>query len=104
MLATQGVMLISAALLAGMTASGLSSVWPLYLLTAIASAAVAFDNPARQAMLPTLVPREHFPNAVGLGILVFNFAMIVGPALAGELLDLRGPALINALNATWVGS
>ncbi|PYT05536.1 MAG: MFS transporter [Acidobacteria bacterium] len=99
MLVSQSVMLISAAVLAVITAAGLSSVWPLYLLTAIASAAVAFDNPARQAMLPTLVPREDFPNAVSLGILVFNFAMIVGPALAGELLDLRGPALIYALNA-----
>jgi MFS family permease len=99
MLATQAVMLISAGLLAGMTASGLSSIWPIYLLTAIASAAVAFDNPARQAMLPTLVPQKDFPNAVSLGILVFNSAMIVGPALAGLLLRIRGPALIYGLNA-----
>lgn len=99
MLATQAVMLISAGLLAGMTASGLSSIWPIYLLTAIASAAVAFDNPARQAMLPTLVPQKDFPNAVSLGILVFNSAMIVGPALAGLLLKIRGPALIYGLNA-----
>jgi MFS family permease len=99
MLATQTVMLVSAALLAWMTAAGLSTVWPIYLLTAIASAAVAFDNPARQAMLPTLVPAHAFQNAVSLGILVFNSAMIVGPALAGLLLKVRGPALIYALNA-----
>lgn len=99
MLATQGVMLISAGLLAWLTASGLSRVWPIYLLTAIASAAVAFDNPARQAMLPTLVPQKDFQNAVSLGILVFNSAMIVGPALAGLLLKIRGPALIYGLNA-----
>jgi MFS family permease len=99
MLATQAVMLVSAALLAVMTASGLTSIWPIYLLTAIASAAVAFDNPARQAMLPTLVPLRDFQNAVSLGILVFNSAMIVGPALAGLLLKVRGPALIYGLNA-----
>jgi MFS family permease len=99
MIATQAVMLISAALLAGMTASGLTSVWPIYLLTAIASAAVAFDNPARQALLPTLVPLEDFPNAVSLGIVVFNSAMIVGPALAGLLLSIHGPALIYGVNA-----
>jgi MFS family permease len=99
MLATQTVMLVSAASLAWMTAAGLSAVWPIYLLTAIASAAVAFDNPARQAMLPTLVPAHAFQNAVSLGILVFNSAMIVGPALAGLLLKVRGPALIYALNA-----
>ncbi|MEK6409723.1 MAG: MFS transporter [Acidobacteriota bacterium] len=99
MLASQSVMLISAALLTVLTASGLASLWSIYLLTAIASAAVAFDNPARQAMLPTLVPLEDFPNAVSLGILVFNSAMIVGPALAGLLLSVRGPALIYGLNA-----
>lgn len=99
MLATQAVMLISAALLGWMTASGLSSVWPIYLLTAISSAALAFDSPARQAMLPTLVPQREFQNAVSLGILVFNSAMVVGPALAGLLLKIRGPALIYGLNA-----
>src|ERR1700730_8176408 len=99
MLATQAVMLISAALLAVMTATGLHSIWPIYALTAVASAALAFDNPARQAMLPTLVPREDFPNAVSLGIVVFNSAMIVGPALAGFLLSIRGPALIYGVNA-----
>jgi MFS family permease len=99
MLITQAVMLISAGLLAWLTSSGLTSVWPIYLLTAIASAAIAFDNPARQAMLPTLVPPKDFPNAVNLGILVFNTAMIVGPAIAGLLLKIRGPALIYGLNA-----
>jgi len=99
MIATQSIMLICAALLAVLTASGLSSIWPIYLLTAIASGALAFDNPARQAMLPTLVPARDFPNAVSLGIVVFNSAMIVGPALAGVLLSIRGPALIYALNS-----
>ena len=99
MLTTQAAMLVSAALLAGMTVSGLTSVWPIYLLTAIASAAVAFDNPARHAMLPTLVPQKDFQNAVSLGVLVFNSAMIVGPALAGLLLKIRGPALIYGSNA-----
>lgn len=99
MLATQGSILVCAAALAVMTATGLQSIWPIYALTAIASAALAFDNPARQAMLPTLVPAEDFPNAVSLGIVVFNSAMIVGPALAGILLSIRGPALIYGINA-----
>lgn len=99
MIVTQSVMLISACVLAVMTASGLHSVWPIYILTAIASAALAFDNPARQALLPTLVPAEEFPNAVSLGLLVFNSAMVVGPSLSGLLLREHGPALIYALNA-----
>jgi MFS family permease len=93
------VMLLSAALLALFTASGLKSVWPLYVLTAVSSAAVAFDNPARQAILPTLVPPEDFPNAVSLGLIVFQLTMIGGPAVAGRLLGLYSPAVVYAINA-----
>src|SRR5262249_31506463 len=99
MLASQTVMVVSVGVLALLTATGRVSLWPIYLLTAIASAAVAFDNPARQALLPALVPVEDFQNAVSLGMVVFNTAMIVGPALAGLLLGIHGPALIYALNA-----
>jgi MFS family permease len=99
MLASQGVMVISAVLLAVLTALGRDSLWAIYLLTAIASAAVAFDNPARQALLPTLVPAQDFPGAVSLGLVVFNSAIVVGPALAGQLLKVRGPALIYGVNA-----
>ena len=99
MLASQSVMLISAVLLAVLTALGRDSLWSIYLLTAIASAAVAFDNPARQALLPTLVPVEDFPGAVSLGLVVFNSAIVVGPAIAGLLLKFHGPALIYGVNA-----
>jgi MFS family permease len=99
MLVTQGVMLICAALLAGLTAAGRESLWSIYLLTAIGSAAIAFDNPARQAMLPSLVPPKDFAGAVSLGVVVFNSATIGGPAVAGLLLGFRGPALIYGINA-----
>jgi MFS family permease len=92
-------MLLSAGVLAALTASGLRSVWPIYLLTAISSAAVAFDNPARQALLPMLVPAEEFPNAVSLGMIALHVSMISGPALAGIILSGLGPALVYALNA-----
>ncbi|HMG36877.1 MAG TPA: MFS transporter [Blastocatellia bacterium] len=99
MLASQTTMLVCAGLLGLMTATGRDSLWLIYLLTAISSAAVAFDNPARHALLPSLVPAEDFPGAVSLGVVVFNSASIGGPALAGLLLPLRGPALIYGLNA-----
>ncbi len=98
-LMSQGVMLICAAWLSGMTALGRDSLWAIYLLTALASAAIAFDNPARQAMLPALVPVEDFPGAVSLGLVAFNSATIGGPAVAGLLLSVSGPALIYAVNA-----
>ena len=99
MIATQSVMLVSAAALMATTFAGSQSVWPIYLLSALASTATAFDIPARQSMMPTLVPLEDFPNAVSLGMIVFNVATISGPAIAGVLLAQSGPALIYGINA-----
>jgi MFS family permease len=99
MVATQGLMLASAALLTISTVAGLQSVWPIYLLSGIASAATAFDIPARQSLMPMLVPAKDFPNAVSLGLVVFNVATIGGPALAGFLLASHGPAIVYGINA-----
>src|SRR6267142_5472242 len=99
MIVMQSVMLASASCLTLVTLAGLNHVWPIYLLTAIASAASAFDTPARQSLMPTLVPARDFPNAVSLGVTVFYVAMIGGPALAGFLLASHGPAIVYAINA-----
>jgi MFS family permease len=99
MIVTQTVMLTSAALLTAGTLAGFESVWPIYILSGIASAATAFDTPARQALMPTLVPIEDFPNAVSLAVIVFNVATIAGPAIAGFLLAESGPAIIYGINA-----
>lgn len=99
MMATQTVMLSCSAVLALVTFSGLERVWPIFLLTSIASAAWAFDTPARQALMPTLVPLKDFPNAVSLSMLMFQIGLIVGPPLAGFLLASHGPGLVYAINA-----
>ena len=99
MIVTQTIMLVSAAVLTAATLAGLKSVWPIYLLSALAAAAQAFDTPARQALMPALVPEEDFPNAVSLGVIVFNVAIIVGPAIAGFILAETGPGIIYGINA-----
>ena len=99
MIVTQTVMLLTAALLTAETLAGLSSVWPIYILSGISAAAQAFDTPARQAFMPSLVPEEDFPNAVSLAVIVFNVAIIVGPAIAGFILAETGPAIIYGVNA-----
>ena len=100
MMVTQSVMLVCSAILALITFGGLQRVWPIFLLTSIASAAWAFDTPARQSLMPALVPAKDFPNAVSLSMLMFQVGMIVGPTLAGFLLASRGPGLVYAMNAT----
>ena len=99
MIATQTMMLTCSAILAFFTICGLTHVWPIFLLTALASAAWAFDTPARQSLMPTLVPPKDFPNAVSLSMLMFQIGMILGPTLAGFVLASRGPGLVYALNA-----
>src|SRR5712692_5489789 len=99
MMITQGVMLTCSAVLALVTFGGLQRVWPIFLLTSIASAAWAFDTPARQSLMPALVPADDFPNAVSLSMLMFQIGMIAGPSLAGFLLASRGPGLVYATNS-----
>src|SRR5258706_732737 len=99
MMTTQSVMLACSAILALVTFRGLLHVWPIFLLTAIASAAWAFDTPARQALMPTLVPLKDFPNAVSLSMLMFQVGLIVGPPLAGFVLASHGPAFVYTINA-----
>src|SRR5438874_6329905 len=91
-------MLSCSAILALVTFSGLQHAWPIFLLTSIASAAWAFDTPARQSLMPTLVPIKDFPNAASLSILVFQIGLISGPPLAGFLLATRGPGLVYGIN------
>src|SRR5436853_3963942 len=100
MMTTQTIMLACSGVLALITLGGLRRVWPIYLLTAIASGAWAFDTPARQSLMPSLVPAKDFPNAVSLSMLMFQVGMIVGPAGAGFLLGKFGPGVIYAVNAT----
>src|SRR3972149_928721 len=55
---TQGVMALTALVLAWLTFQGQVALWHIYTLTAIQAVAVAFDLPARQALVPNLVPPQ----------------------------------------------
>src|SRR5215471_10460132 len=66
MILTQSSSTVVAILLATLSFRGLHDVWPIYLLSALGASAGAFDLPARQSLVPMLVPREHLPNAISL--------------------------------------
>jgi MFS family permease len=99
MLVTQTTMAVLAAVLAALAFQGLRSVWPIYVLAALTSAASAFDAPARQSLIPNLVPREHLPNALSLNTIVFQAASVAGPSLAGLVIGVGGVAWAYAINA-----
>jgi MFS family permease len=86
MFAAQAVMMLGAAALSAFTLAGRESLVVLYAANALLAAATAFDNPARQALIPRLVPPGELPAALSLNLTMFHTAFIGGPALAGLLI------------------
>ena len=105
MLATQSAAAVVAIGLWVVTSMGVSALWPIYLLAATGGAVGAFDLPARQSLLPTLVTREHLPSAISLNAAVMQSAAIAGPASGGILIasvGLKWVYLINAISFSFV--
>jgi MFS family permease len=100
MIGTQSAMAVIAAILAWITFRGLDSAWPIYVLTALSSAASAFDGPARQSLVPELVPAHHFANAISLNTILFQTASVVGFTLSGVVLASFGIGWVYAVNAS----
>jgi MFS family permease len=92
-------MMLVAAGLGLLTMLGRDTPLAIYIFSAVAAAALAFDMPSRQALVPNLVPREHLTNALTLGSIVFQIATIVGPGLAGVLIGAYGVGIIYWINA-----
>lgn len=73
----------------------------MYLCLLVNGIAKAASQPAKGAMLPLLVPRECFTNAVTWNSTTFELAVVSGPGLAGLLIALwELPAIVYALEAT----
>jgi MFS family permease len=77
----------SAALLL-LTRAGLHGVFPIYVVLFFVGSARAFSGPASSALVPHLIPEEHFVNAVTWGGAIWQFSNITGPALGGLLFTL----------------
>lgn len=99
MLFTQTGSAIVAAALAFVAYRGSPAVWPVYALAALSAAVGTFDLPARQALVPMLVPREHLPNAISLNTIMFQTASVIGPSLGGVLIAASSVAWAYAVNA-----
>lgn len=99
LLATQSWMLLSAAALGLLTAGGYTTPWVLLLLTTSIGMGAALNQPAWQASLPELVPREDLAPAIALGSIGFNIARALGPALGGLIVASAGAQANFLLNA-----
>jgi MFS family permease len=78
---------------------GTQSVYPIYAVSLLLGVVRSLNGPVSRALLPQLVPEEHFPNAIAWASSVFQFATILGPALGGIVYAaFHGPSAVYALS------
>jgi MFS family permease len=96
---TQLALGVVALILGISTSLGAASIWVLFELMAVQSVANAFDVPARQALIPSLVPREDLSNAYSLNSIASKVGGILGPAISGLVIAFLGLEWAYWINA-----
>ncbi|MBN1222151.1 MAG: MFS transporter [Candidatus Aminicenantes bacterium] len=99
LIATQGLMMLLAVVLAMLTFFQVVQAWHIIILAFGLGIANAFDAPARQAFVRELVDRDDMTNAIALNSTMFNSATAIGPAASGVIYALVGPAWCFMINA-----
>ena len=99
MFITQTAAAILAVVLGLMTQFGHITLWHIYAVTALQAVAIAFDGPARQALIPNLVPAKDLPNAFSMNSIAFQAGAVIGPALSGFVIILAGQQGVYYINA-----
>src|SRR6266850_1549865 len=104
LIATQTGLAASSLVLALVTQLGYSELWVLYALTAVSASFSAFDQPARGALVPTLVERSDLPAAIALNQMLYQTAAVVGPAIGGVVIASSGVAAAYWVDAITFGA
>ena len=89
-MSTQLLNLIPGAILGILTATATIQVWHIYALSLITASLQVLGGPARQAIVPSLVPPSHLLNAVTLTTMMQQGTQLIGPVLSGYLIDFVG--------------
>lgn len=96
---TQSAAALLALALGVLTQSGQITIWLIYAVTALQAIAIAFDGPARQALVPNLVPAKDLPNAFSMTSIAWQTGAIIGPALTGFVIAFGGQQAVYYINA-----
>lgn len=89
---------LATALLLFAALHGVQHVWIIYGILFLVGTGRCFAGPAAAAMVPNIVPKDHFVNAVTWGASIFQIASAMGPMIGGllftiEYKHLRTPTL-----------
>ena len=88
---------VCSALLLWIAWSGARNVHLIFGVMALVGVVRSFTGASSRAIMPLLVPDEHFPNAVAWNSNAFQSATILGPALGGLVYAIaRGPSAVYA--------
>lgn len=79
------VQLFATSALLWISMHGIHNVWWIYSVLFVIGAGRCFSGPAMSALVPMLVPKEHFVNAVTWGATIFQVANATGPMIGGLL-------------------
>ncbi len=99
LVATQSFMALCALALGILDASGQVTLYEVYVLAFLLGVGTAVDNPVRQAFVSEMVGAKDVANAISLNSATFNTSRIIGPALAGVLIETAGTAVLFFANA-----
>jgi len=96
---SQALTMLMHVVLAILLLTGQLAIWHVYVTAFIAGVSMAFNQPARQAMVPQLVPPETLLNALSLNTAAMNIMRVFGASLAGLLLIFFDYGEVFLLNA-----
>jgi MFS family permease len=100
---TQGVIGALAGLLAILALTHTVQVWHIWVIAFAVGLVVVIDNPTRQVFASELVGPRKLRNAISINSSVFQLGGLIGPAVAGFLLDAVGAGWAFAINAATCG-
>ncbi len=103
LLTTQFVTMSIHFLMAFLVLSDAIQPWYIFVTTFVSGTSMAFNQPARQSLIPKLVPKEALLNAVALNTAGLNTMRVLGPSVAGVLL-LSGVGPVYLLNGALIGA
>lgn len=98
LIVTQSLLAVLALALGALTVTGRVQYWHVLVAATLTGCVQAFDMPTRQAFVVEMTSRDDLLNAIALNSTIFNLARIVGPSLAGLVIEATGTGWAFILN------
>jgi MFS family permease len=98
LLASQYVQMTAAFTLAALVYFDVVRIWHVLALSVMTGLAQAFGGPAYQSLLPSLVEKEHVPNAIAFNSIQFQLSRVIGSLAASATFAAFGMVVCFGLN------